>query len=50
MVFWVMYMIRIDSESVVDIPSAHPSQQNYVHILGVFIALISVDVIDNSER
>ena len=50
MVFWVINKSRDDFEPVRDIARAQLSQQKFVHILGPFVAPISVDITDSSER
>ena len=48
-IFWVICKTRINFGTTVDITKAHLSQQNFVHILGVLVAPISV-ITDSSER
>ena len=49
-ILWAICKTRIDSGMTVDIAKAHFSQQKFVHILGVLVAPISVDITDSSER
>ena len=49
MVFWNICKTRIDFEMVVATVKTHLSLQK-VHILGVFVTLISVDTTYNSEH
>ncbi|KAL8117775.1 hypothetical protein AgCh_015608 [Apium graveolens] len=50
MIFFEIRKACIISETVVDIAKAHLLQQKSVRILGAFVALISIDIIDSSEH
>ena len=50
MIFWLINKTCIDFGMVVETAKTHLLQQKFVHILRVFIAPISVDVSDSSER
>ena len=49
-ILWVICKTHIDSGMTVDIAKTHISQQKFVHLLGVFVAPISVNITDSSER